>query len=262
MAIGRCAAVWLLVVLTHTWGVAQTTYHHNTIWGRIAFTDSITTRLRWELFLQHRRQNTTDDELNALRAPLLTSYWFWLHYSLTPTTRLSVSPFGYFKNWTLIAQPPDAARPAIREFRWSARLDQEQRFARLTLLNRYGLEYRWRDLARNSTFVPNWRVRYMLRLEKPIRAAWLKRPLSAVISDELFVQFGRAVRGNPNVFDQNRLYGGFNVGISPSVRGSLGYIYGIQQRSSGREFDYSNIIWTVLTFDNVLSQFKKKPVRL
>ena len=251
----------MLVILIHTGGVTQTIYDHNTIWGRIALTDSLTTRLRWELFIQHQRQNTTDDELNALRAPLLTSYRFWLHYSLSPTTRLSVSPFGYFKSWTLIAQPPDAARPAIREFRWSAQLDQEQRFARLTLLNHYGVDYRWRDLARSNTFVPNRRMRYMLRLEKPIRAAWLKRPVSVVISDEVFVQFGRAVRSNPNVFDQNRLFGGFNVGLSPNVRASLGYIYGIQQRSSGTEFDQSNIVWTVLTFDNVLSQFKKKPAR-
>jgi hypothetical protein len=60
------------------------------------------------------------------------------------------------------------------------------------------------------------------------------------------------------VFDQNRLYAGFNLGLSRNVRASLGYIHGIQQRSSGREFDYSNILWTVVTFDNVLSQFKKK----
>ena len=242
----------------HRQAISQTIYHHNAIWGRIALTDTISTRLRWELFIQHRRQNTPDAELNALRLPLLTSYWAWLYYSLTSTTRLSVSPFGYFKNWTLIARPSDVYRPPIQEFRWSVRLNQEQKLAWLTLLNRYGIEYRWRDLTRTNTFVPNWRFRYMLRLEKPIRAAWLKRPVSVVVSDELFVQFGRAVRANPNVFDQNRLFGGFNVGISPNVRVNLGYIYGIQQRSSGTEFDHSNILWTVVTFDNVLSQFKKK----
>jgi len=247
-----------LAVLVHTPGISQTIYRHNAVWGRIALTDSITTRLRWELFIQHRRQNTPDAKLDALRAPLLTNYWAWLHYSLTPTIRLSVSPFGYFKNWTLIAQPSDMYRPAIQELRWSARLDQEHKLAWLTLLNRYGVEYRWRNLARNNVFVANWRIRYMLRLEKPIRVAWLKRPVSVVVSEELFVQFGRAVRGNPSVFDQNRLYGGFNVGISPTIKASLGYIYGVQQRSSGNEFDHSNIVWTVVTFDNVLSRFRKK----
>ncbi len=98
----------------------------------------------------------------------------------------------------------------------------------------------------------------MLRLEKPIRALWIKRPFSFVVNDEIFIQFGRAVRGNPNVFDQNRLYAGFNVGVTKNIKASLGYIYGIQERNSGKEFDYSNILWGVLTFDNVISQFKKR----
>ncbi|HLL95391.1 MAG TPA: DUF2490 domain-containing protein, partial [Spirosoma sp.] len=165
---------------------------------------------------------------------------------------------GYFKHWPLIARQLDIDKGSSREFRWAARLDQEQKLAGFTLLNRYGMEYRFRDLSNTNVFLPNWRVRYMVRLDKPIRIAWLKQPFSLVVSDELFVQFGRAVRSNPNVFDQNRLYAGFNLGLARNVRASLGYIYGIQQRSSGREFDYLNILWTVVTFDNVLSQFKKK----
>lgn len=246
------------VALTISQGLAQSQYHHNVLWGRIALTDTVTAKLRWELFIQHRRQNTPDHEADILKAPLFTNYWTWLIYTLSPTTRLAVSPFGYFKHWPLIVQPADIDKAANQELRWSARLDQEQKLAWLTLLNRYSLEYRWRDLSNTHVFVPNWRVRYLLRLDKPLRLAWLKQPVSVVVSDELFVQFGRAVRANPNVFDQNRLFAGINIGLSRNVKASLGYMYVIQERSSGREFDHSNVLWTVLTFDNVLSQFKKR----
>ena len=256
---GRLLLLCAFVGLFIPQSLAQARYHHNAVWGRIALSDTINAKLRWELFLQHRRQNSLDNEFNALSAPLFTSYWAWLHYSVSPTIKLSVSPFGYFKHWSLIAQQADIDRGSYQEFRWSARLDQEQNLGWLTMLNRYGLEYRWRDLSNTGTFVPNWRVRYMLRLDKPIGISWLKQPVSFVISDELFVQFGRAVRSNPNVFDQNRVYAGFNVGLSRNIKASIGYIYAIQERSSGEEFDYSNVLWTVLTFDNVLSQFKKKP---
>jgi hypothetical protein len=79
-----------------------------------------------------------------------------------------------------------------------------------------------------------------------------------VVSNELMVQFGPAVRGNPNVFDQNRLYGGLSAGLSRSVRASLGCIWQVQQRPSGREFDYATVVWGVVTADNVLGRFRNK----
>jgi hypothetical protein len=83
-----------------------------------------------------------------------------------------------------------------------------------------------------------------------------------VANDEIFIQFGKAVQGNPNIFDQNRVYAGFNYPITKNIKTSLGYIWGIQERPSGTEIDYSNIIWGVLTFDNLFSQFKKKRYRI
>ncbi len=103
----RSILTCILVILLANPGLAQNNFNHNVVWGRLALTDTITTRLRWELFIQHRRQNDPDNELDAFKAPQFTSYWAWLYYSLSPTTRISVSPFGYFKSWILIAQPAD-----------------------------------------------------------------------------------------------------------------------------------------------------------
>ena len=194
---------WLFAISVH----GQTHYHHNVVWGRLALTDTISAKLRWEVFLQGRRQSTEANSLNALAAPQFASVWPWLTYSIRPTLRVGISPLGYFRSWLLIANPAEIDRPGVSELRVALRLDQEQRFRRLTYTNRYGLERRWRDLANNGTYLPNWRVRYQARLDVPLRATWLHRPASLTVFDEIFIQFGRAVRANPNVFDQNRIYG-------------------------------------------------------
>ena len=236
---------------------AQEEYHHNVVWGRLALTDTINKNLRWEVFLQHRRQNTEQTNWNVLSANQFTSYWFWLHYTLTPTTRLSLSPIGYFKSWVLIAQPSDIEKEPINEWRVSARVEQETKGRYFNVFNRYGLEYRQRDLLNNGIFQPNWRVRYMLRFEKPLRLPLLKNPITAVINDEIFIQFGKAVRKNPNIFDQNRLYAGLNYPFNRHLRASLGYVWGIQSRISGKEIDYYNFLWAVLTIDNISGLFKR-----
>jgi hypothetical protein len=235
---------------------AQTNYHHNVVWGRVALTDTITKNLRWEIYLQHRRQNTTDGKLDVFKAPQFISYWSWLTYTVNPKLRIAISPFGYFKSWILIADPSEIEREPITELRVALRLDQEQRLGKLIYTNRYSAEHRWRDLANNNVFQPNWRLRYQARLELPLKPSWLPRPVSLVAFDEIFIQFGKAVKGNPNVFDQNRIYGGLSYGLSDHVKMSLGYIYQIQQRNSGKEFDYANVLFGVLTFDNLFSQFR------
>jgi len=168
---------------------------------------------------------------------------------------LAVSPFGYCISWLLIANPAEEEREPISELRWAVRLYQEQRFRRAIYTNRYSLEQRWRDLANNHVYQPNWRVRYQARLEFPLKASWLHLPLSLVVFDEVFIHFGKAVKNNPNVFDQNRIYAGFNYGLSKNVKFGLGYIYQIQQRNNGKEFDQANVLFGVLTLDNVISRF-------
>lgn len=249
-----CSLISLLATLSVS---GQTHYYHNVVWGRLALTDTITGKLRWELYLQGRLQNREPHSLNAFEAPQFVSYWPWLTYSIRPTLRVGLSPIGYFKSWLLIGNPAEADRLPITELRVALRLDQEQRFGRFTLTNRYSLERRWRDLGNNNVYVPNWRVRYQARIDVPVRADWIRHSFSLTVSNELFLQFGEAVRNNPNVFDQNRLYGGFTYGLTRSIRASLGYIYQIQQRNSGLEFDNANVLFGVLTVDNLLAPLRK-----
>lgn len=233
------------------------TYHHNVAWGRLVLSDSIVSKKwKWEIYLQQRTQDNGNGGANLFNERQFTSYWFWLNYQATKSLKVSVSPLGYFDTKVLIVKPSDAETPGVREFRWSFRLEQESKYRYFNVCNRYTLEYRLRDLKNNEVYETNWRIRYMLRFEKPIKLG--RKTLVLIANDELMVQFGQAVKNNPNVFDQNRIYFGFGYELIRNVKLNLGYLYTIQQRPSGIEFDKINTIWGILTFDNVFTQFLKR----
>jgi hypothetical protein len=217
--------------------------------------DKITDKLKWELYLQKRTQNIPGSK-NIFGASHFTSVWFWLNYPLTKNLKLSVSPFGYFDSYTFLTQRSDVDIPGIKEFRWVVRLEQEQKFKFLNLSHRYSFEYRRRDINNNDVYQPNWRIRYMARLEKPLTGILPKKPVSVFIGDEIFIQFGKAVRNNPNVFDQNRISAGFSLEAVKNIKTTISYLNIIQERNNGKDFDDAHSLWIVLTFDNLFSQFR------
>lgn len=224
-------------------------------WFRLTLSDTITTNLKWEALVQRRTQGSSEARTNAFKAPQVQAYWLWFHYTIDQNIKVGLSPFCYFESYTLNVNPSDEDLPPVREFRWAAKVDHETKGRYVNYINRYNLEYRTRDLLNDGNFQPNWRVRYMARLEKPVTTL-LPRPVTFIFYDEVFIQFGKAVRNNPNVFDQNRIYGGFSYEILPNIKTTVGYIYGFQERNSGREFDQTNTFWVVLSFDNVVSWWR------
>lgn len=246
-----------MLIVAASFGQSPTTHSHNVFWGRIILADNITPRLRTELWVQKRTQDT-EAETSVFEAPQFDSYWLWFSYNLTPELKIALSPFGYFESYILYSEPSDLGRPPIKEFRYTLRLEHEQKGKFLNYSNRYSFEYRTRDFYNTGDYEPNWRVRYMARFEKPIRADWLKgRSLSLIAYDEVMIQFGKAVKESPSVFDQNRIYAGFSYSLSKNIKITPGYLFTVQQRPSGDVFDYINTYWVVLTFDNLVSQFKR-----
>lgn len=233
---------------------AQQTSSHNLFWFRLALSDTINSKIKWEALIQRRTQNSAESNANIFDNPQFESYWFWMTYTVNKNMKLAVSPFGYFESYVLNVKPSDEDLPPIKEFRWAARLDHETKGRYFNYINRYNLEYRSRDLLNNGRYMQNWRARYMARLEKPVKNM-LPRPVTFILYDEIFIQFGNAVKGNPNIFDQNRLYGGFSYEILPNVKTTVGYIYGYQARNSGEDFDNINTFWVILNFDNLFTQF-------
>ena len=183
----------------------------------------------------------------------------WFTYKLSKTSTASFSPFAYYKNFPLNTKPNDENLPGANEYRLSLRYTNEQKGRIVDYSNRYTFEYRLRDLHHDHVYMPNFRMRYMARLEKSVfNILSHARPVTFELNDEVFLQFGNAVRDKPNIFDQNRIYFGFNYELFRNLKSSLGYSYGIQERSSGDEFDNVNMLWLVFTFDHVFSQFRHK----
>jgi hypothetical protein len=235
----------------------QTYYSHDLFWYRIVLADTINKKIKWEVHLQNRTQDAGEGS-NFFSAPQLSTIWTWVNFTLTDNIKLGFTPFSYFNSHVLYTKPTDLDQPAIKEYRWVVRVDHEQKGRFVNLINRVNLEYRLRDFYDDGNYVPNYRGRFMFRLEKHIRLPFAPRPVTLIAYDEVMLQFGEAVKGNPNVFDQNRVYGGVSYPVYPNVKLNVGYIYGIQQRISGEEFDRINTLWVILTFDNLFSQFRKK----
>jgi hypothetical protein len=231
-------------------------YHHNTFWGRIVLADKISPKLKWELFLQERTQNDPSHNLDIFRHHQLRSYWLWFHYQLSKDLKISFSPFCYFNTISLYPQSTDIGNRGVKEFRWAASAEQTQKLKYFQFANRYGIEYRYRDLFQEGVFISNYRIRYRAKLEKPLKKEG--KQFNLILYDEIFFEFGKALRGSPAVFNQNRFYAGFSYEIIKNVKLNLGYMYVVQERSSGKAFDNSNVIWGILTFDNLFTQFFKK----
>jgi hypothetical protein len=243
------------LILFFSYSQSITTYHHNTFWGRIVLSDKITNKLKWELYLQKRTQNDESDKLNIFKHHQLTSYWLWLHYQVSKDLRISVTPFCYFDTKLLFPQPPETGNRGIKEFRWAVQLEQTQKLKYFSFANRYSIEYRIRDLEKEGVYIPNYRMRYRARLERPLKKEG--HAVSVVAYDEIFLEFGKAVRNSPAVFNQNRLYGGFTYEITRNIKFNIGYMYLVQERPTGKAIDHANVLWAILTFDNLFSQFRE-----
>ena len=253
-------AVITILLLISQDSYSQTTYNHRVFWARIIIGDKISDRLKWELYGQKRTQNIPGEK-SLFGGPHFMSLWLWFNYSVNNKLNLSVSPFGYFDSHIFFTTPADAELPGVKEYRWTLRAEQIQKFNWFNYSNRYGLEYRIRDLKNDGDYQPNWRVRYMVRLEKPIKGILSReKPLSFFISDEVFIQFGKAVRNNPNVFDQNRITAGASYEVFKNIRCSLSYLNILQQRINGKDFDNANALWIVIAFENIFGKTGKMRV--
>lgn len=235
---------------------AQKTYNHGIFWGRLVLADTINSKLKWEVFLQKRTQDAGSG--NIFSASHFLSIWPWLSYSLAKNTRLSISPIGYFNSHLFYNDQSEVKNEGVKEYRISLRAENEQKSKLFNYSNRYSLEYRMRDLKYNGDYQPNWRIRYQLKFEKPLPHVLSDhKPLSVFVSDEIFVQFGEAVKNNPNVFDQNRINIGCAYELVRNIKLSASYLNIKQSRISGKEFDNANALWIIVTFDNLFSQFKR-----
>lgn len=238
-------------------GVAQD-FNHNLFWFRLVFTDKITERLRWEAYLQSRTQNGMKSKVNVFEANHMQNLWVWFSYKATDQLKVNISPVGIFRSSMYISRPVEQELESVNEYRISLRLDQESKYTRFVYSTRVGVESRWRELYHDGRYHQNFRFRYVARVDVPLsKKSDGSSRFTFTVYNETMLQAGPAVQDFPNVFDQNRSYVGGGTNLSSNIKINLGYLFMVQQRLNGEDFDKGHTFWAILTFDNLFARFRQ-----
>lgn len=158
--------------------------------------------------------------------------------------------FGYGHMWVA------PSNPNWNTFSNEDRIYQQFQFSskmgKVSVSNRFRNEQRWQQIIVNDLWNGDKRftdrVRYSLSFDIPI---FKKKTLpSLVISDEIFIQFGKDVVYN--TFDQNGLFIGIKQAISPKLSFDFGYMNVYQQKYSGYQYDMNHTLRLFFYYNNSL----------
>jgi hypothetical protein len=156
-----------------------------------------------------------------------------LNHHLNPSVMLHLG-YGWIETFNYGDYPINGFGKQFPEHRIYQQVNVSQKIGRVDLLHRYRLEQRWLgrfDRAESSR--PNgWnylnRLRYMLRLQVPLRGSTLdNKEFYIAAFDEIFIGFGKKV--NQNVFDQNRVSFLAGYRVNQNLRIEAGYLQQITQ---------------------------------
>ncbi len=180
----------------------------------------------------------------VLRDPLQNLFRVGGNYHLNDQVMLTAgyalvlsSPYGDF---------PAAGRTT--EHRIYQQILLRSAYGPLGVQHRYRLEQRWLGAVEGSDYTYVNRTRYQLRMALPLLGGKIEAGTPyAVVSDELFVNFGRSVQNN--FFDQNRAYAALGYQFTKALAMELGYLHHLVQQRSGRVFEYNNTLQINLTFN-------------
>ncbi|MBK6948685.1 MAG: DUF2490 domain-containing protein [Haliscomenobacter sp.] len=121
---------------------------------------------------------------------------------------------------------------------------------KLRVLQQIRLEQRFKqkildDSHLSDQFAYTNRARYNVILTYPFSS---KSKWSAVVSNEILINFGKNVVNN--AFDQDRVFLGLGYKVAPNANLQAGYLYTIQQSSKGYQYKQSDVV-RVFLFHNL-----------
>lgn len=127
----------------------------------------------------------------------------------------------------------------IHEFRPYLEINNSHKYKHVSVAHRYRFESRSQHNKTNTGLIDGYtttgRFRYQFKIDVPIiKPKENKNGFKFTAGDELMLNFGKKIV--TNLFDQNRLFGGFNYAPVKQFNIELGYLYLFQQRSSGTFF--------------------------
>ena len=168
---------------------------------------------------------------------------FGVNYQINPKVQLRLG-YAWIETFPYGEIPINGMGKDFSEHRLYQMVTITDKVSSIDLSHRFMLEQRWvgrystADLTKEDEFPLIHRLRYMFRLQIPLKGKEIKdkTPYFAVY-DEIFIGFGENV--NENIFDQNRIGILFGYRFSPVVRIEAGYLNQIVQL--GREVNNRNV---------------------
>ncbi|MCU0434597.1 MAG: DUF2490 domain-containing protein [Bacteroidia bacterium] len=230
-----------LCIVTAGFAQPQTTYHQQLIW--YCWFETITLSNRW--YIQAEVQERHFINPFAPHQFLLRAH---LHRTWEKTGWEASAGFcSFFHNPNL----PDAAvKLTVPELRPHAEAACRHSFGRLSCEHRLRTEARFfhhvnaagNALAEDYYFSA-FRFRYRLQFTYPLFRINNSHEVKLKLSNEYHLQAGGET-GEPD-FDQNRLYGGLSMAVTPSLTIDAGYMHWYQHRQPDVIFNRDIIRFTV-----------------
>lgn len=197
------------------WWAGVATFKINDHWG-------IHSEYQWR-----REDYVTDWQQGILR--------LGLNYQLTPKAQLRVG-YAWIETFNYGDYPLNGFGKDFTEHRTYQMVTLNDKPGLIEVQHRFILEQRWigryssPDLTKEDEFPFVNRLRYLLRLQIPLKGPTLdNREFYAAAYDEILIGFGKNV--NENVFDQNRIGILLGYRFNPKLRIDGGYFNQIVQLS-------------------------------
>lgn len=143
---------------------------------------------------------------------------------------------------------------SFNEHRIWEQVNVVQEVKKLKFQHRYRLEQRWvetklfdqtREQYVFHTFIYVNRMRYRCMLTYPLVELSNNHKLGLMVSDEVFIAFGKNVAFN--VLDQNRIYGGLTWSLPKALTFSIGYLNQFLLKSSGTKAENNHTLQIGIT---------------
>ena len=234
----KCAITWCLAISFCLLKAQTKRITDNNTIGWLSNTTTLKINNKWSIHAEYqwRRANFLTDWQQSL-------FRSGVNYQWTDKVQLRLG-FALVKNFPYGDYPLQAAGKPFSEKRLFEAITINDKISDVSMVHRFVLEQRWTDRYSNP-FLSNAddvsftnRIRYMVRLQKPIGKKELNnRTPYVAMYDELFTSFGRNV--GENIFDQNRLGILLGYKFNPLLRIEAGYLNQILQLS--REVNDNNI---------------------
>lgn len=200
------------------------------VWVSINNTVRLSDKWGFVADLHERRNNFLKDQ-NFLFIRLGANYW--LKDNITAGA-------GYGHLWLSPTTP--GLKTIAKENRLYQQIQMNSKAGAINVVQRLRNEERWQQKIADDKFIGDYkftnRVRYLLSAAIPFSKK--NGYPSLVVSDELFIQFGKEVVYN--TFDQNRLFIGIKQKLSKDLSFDLGYMQVKQQKASGYQYDVNNTL--------------------